>query len=125
MSTTPIGQSTQTQNNAELSTNTQATDGLGRDAFLQLLVTQLQHQDPTQPQADGEFVAQLAQFSSLEQLTAMRQSLDTMSTTNTAGSSEATQAKILAQLAQIQQTLQQIGSALTPASTAAATTTQE
>jgi flagellar basal-body rod modification protein FlgD len=44
-------------------------DGLGKDAFLSLLVTQLQHQDPLQPQADGEFLAQLAQFSSLEQLT--------------------------------------------------------
>lgn len=43
-------------------------DTLGRDAFLNLLVTQLQHQDPTQPQADGEFLAQLATFSSLEQL---------------------------------------------------------
>ena len=126
MSTTPIGQTTQTQNTSTaLSKNTQATDGLGRDAFLQLLTTQLQHQDPTQPQADGEFIAQLAQFSSLEQLTAMRQSLDSLSTTNTSASSEATQAKILAQLTQIQQTLQQIGSALTPASTAAATKTQE
>lgn len=45
-----------------------ATDTLGRNAFLNLLVTQLQHQDPTQPQADGEFLAQLAQFSQLEQL---------------------------------------------------------
>ena len=43
-------------------------DGLGREAFLQLLVTQLQHQNPLEPQADGEFLAQLAQFSSLEQL---------------------------------------------------------
>ena len=51
------------------------TNGLGRDAFLKLLVTQLQHQDPTQPQADTQFVAQLAQFSSLEQLTQMNQSL--------------------------------------------------
>ena len=51
---------------------------LGRDAFLSLLVTQLQHQDPTQPQADGEFLAQLAQFSSLEQLQRMNQSLETL-----------------------------------------------
>ena len=43
-------------------------DGLGRDAFLQLLTTQMQNQNPLQPQADGEFLAQLAQFSSLEQL---------------------------------------------------------
>lgn len=48
---------------------------LGREAFLELLVTQLRHQDPTQPQADGEFIAQLAQFSSLEQLTHIQQTL--------------------------------------------------
>ena len=54
-------------------------DAMGRDAFLKLLVTQLQHQDPTQPQADGEFLAQLAQFSSLEQLTQMQQTLEKIS----------------------------------------------
>ena len=53
-----------------------ATDALGRDAFLQLLTTQLAHQDPMQPQGDTEFIAQLAQFSSLEQLTQMRGTLD-------------------------------------------------
>ena len=49
---------------------------LGQDAFLQLLTTQLSHQDPLQPQGDTEFIAQLAQFSSLEQLTQMRGTLD-------------------------------------------------
>lgn len=43
-------------------------DPLGRDAFLTLLVTQLENQNPLEPQADGEFLAQLAQFSSLESL---------------------------------------------------------
>tara|TARA_R110002072_G_scaffold28308_2_gene91128 strand:+ start:203 stop:625 length:423 start_codon:yes stop_codon:yes gene_type:complete len=41
-------------------------DELGRDAFLNLLVTQLQNQSPLQPQDNSEFIAQLAQFSQLE-----------------------------------------------------------
>lgn len=41
---------------------------LGKDAFLQLLVCQMQNQDPLDPSTDTEFVSQLAQFSSLEQL---------------------------------------------------------
>lgn len=44
------------------------TPDLGKDDFLQLLVTQLTNQNPLSPVQDQEFVAQLAQFSSLEQL---------------------------------------------------------
>ena len=52
---------------------------LGSDAFLQLLVTKLKNQDPTNPQTDTDFVAQLAQFSSLEQLTSINKSVQDLS----------------------------------------------
>ena len=55
-------------------------DALGRDAFLTLLVTQLTHQDPLKPQTDGEFIAQLAQFSALEQLTHIQTTLNRIGT---------------------------------------------
>jgi flagellar basal-body rod modification protein FlgD len=48
---------------------------LGQDAFLKLLITQLQHQDPTKPKDDMDFIAQLATFSSLEKLTEIAASI--------------------------------------------------
>lgn len=48
---------------------TRGSSELGKEEFLQLLVCQLENQDPLNPQSDTEFISQLAQFSSLEQMT--------------------------------------------------------
>ncbi len=53
-----------------------AVSELGSDVFLRLLVTQLQNQDPTNPVENGEFIAQLAQFTTLEQTTNMNKLLE-------------------------------------------------
>jgi len=50
---------------------TQPNQSLGKDDFLRILITQLSHQDPTAPMQDNEFIAQMAQFSALEQMTNM------------------------------------------------------
>lgn len=58
-----------------LSTSTSGTGSLDKDAFLKLLVTQLQNQDPLKPMDDTQFVSQLAQFSSLEQMQTLNSSV--------------------------------------------------
>lgn len=55
-----------------------ASQELDKDAFLKLLITQLSNQDPTSPMKNEEFVAQLAQFSSLEQLVGANERLDAL-----------------------------------------------
>jgi flagellar basal-body rod modification protein FlgD len=55
---------------------------LGRDAFLKLLVAQLKNQDPLKPQDNAEFVAELAQFSNLEQTMGINDRLDLLSIQN-------------------------------------------
>ncbi len=48
---------------------------LGQDAFLKILITQLQNQDPSNPMEDKEFISQMANFSTLEQMTQMNKNL--------------------------------------------------
>jgi flagellar basal-body rod modification protein FlgD len=63
--------------NTETSTTTTAsTAKSAKDTFMTLLVEQLKHQDPTQPQDGAQFVTQLAQFNSLDQLIGIKSSID-------------------------------------------------
>jgi flagellar basal-body rod modification protein FlgD len=56
---------------------------LGQDAFLKLLVAQMQHQDPMQPTDSAQMMAQLAQFSSVEQLGKVSTGIAAMQSTQT------------------------------------------
>ncbi len=55
------------------------TNDLGQDAFLQLMITQMKNQDPLAPQSNSEFVAQLAQFSSVQGLEKLNTSFNSFS----------------------------------------------
>ena len=71
---------------------TQSSDelsGLGEGAFIKLLLAQLQNQDPLKPMEDKEFIAQLAQFNSLNQLTQMNRTLEELMTAQALGQGSA------------------------------------
>lgn len=80
----PLSSSTSTQSVPETDTSsalTGATDkGMGKDAFMKLLVAQISHQNPLKPMDDTAFVAQLAQFSALEQTMGINKRLDDLTT---------------------------------------------
>lgn len=54
------------------------SDTLGKDDFLKILMTQLQNQDPLNPMQDKDFIAQMATFTSLEQMTNMNKSITSL-----------------------------------------------
>ncbi len=61
------------------STSTASTNPkgeLGKDAFLELLVAQLKHQNPLEPMSDTEFIGQMAQFTQIEELQNLRSTLE-------------------------------------------------
>jgi flagellar basal-body rod modification protein FlgD len=67
----PIVGNVNTIINSKTPENNEKSKTLGKDDFLKILITQLKYQDPSQPMQDKEFIAQMAQFTSVEQLSNM------------------------------------------------------
>ena len=65
---TALDELTYTDLESGTKSNVRGSSDLGKDEFMKLLTTQMQYQDPLNPQSDQDFIAQLAQFSSLEQM---------------------------------------------------------
>lgn len=72
--------------NYQANTKQTGSNILGKDDFLKILITQLQNQDPTSPMQDREFIAQMASFSSLEQMTNMNKTMQQFLTFQTEAS---------------------------------------
>lgn len=78
-------QLTGTNNEFNQALSKQKGSALDKDAFMLLLVTQFKYQDPLNPMEDQEFIAQLAQFTSLEQMMQMNEGMTTLTQVAQAG----------------------------------------
>ena len=67
-----------TGNSTTSTTSNSSTTGLGESDFLNLLIAQLKNQDPLNPVKDTDFIAQLANFSSLQQMTSMNTNMSNL-----------------------------------------------
>jgi len=74
--------------------SSEETGSLGKDEFLKILIAQIRNQDPLQPMQDRDFIAQMAQFSSVEQL--VRLSAEFKKFTNSLGFASALIGKFVA-----------------------------
>lgn len=74
-----VTQSLESYNNSQKNVISGTKQSLDKNAFLKLMVTQLKYQDPLDPQDNSEYVAELAQFSSLEQMTNVAEGLTDVS----------------------------------------------
>ena len=75
---TPVNMATISRQDSAEGTTRTPVQTLGQDDFLKLLVAQMSQQDPMNPMKDSEFIAQMAQFSALEQSKAMQQDMSSL-----------------------------------------------
>ena len=83
--TAATGTTGTTATNTTTTKSTNSSSSLGKDDFLKLLVTQLQTQDPMNPMDDTQFISQMAQFTSLEQMKNMNTSVQMTQATSYIG----------------------------------------